>query len=349
VSVPPRPPTATDLGARVAGEVNAFYRKEDKLDRDVLQPARGFAVRFLPTGSLALDRALGGGFAYGRTVELYGPLSTLKTYFAYQTIARGQEAGMPAIMVDLEGTFDPARAERLGVDLDALRLTDPELSHNAQLEVIETAMRQGPHVVVVDSVAAIVARAEAEARMGADQVGRQAALMSTAMRRLTAVNRSSVLLFCNQLRENVGVTFGARTKPSGGRALGFYATHRIAWARIETIKGPHDVWRNGKRETKQWPVAHLIQATVEKNKVGRPGLEVVFRFDLAAGTIDRADELQNLGLELGVIQPDGAQHFVLPSATGEVVRVRYASGLREALEGEHGEAVAMAVATLLRA
>lgn len=149
------------------------------------------------------------------------------------------------------------------------------------------------------------------------------------MRKITQANRDSVVVFTNQLRESIGMSFGPRAKPPGGKALGFYATHRIRFTRIETIKGPRDVYIDAKLKTMEKEVAWRIQAKVEKNKVGRPYGEAVFLFDLDEGQVNEVEELLNLGLEYGLIAIDGAQHYIA-TATGE--RVRYRRGIWELIQ-----------------
>jgi recombination protein RecA len=310
-------------------EINAFYRKESKIPFDVLTPASSLQLEFVSTGSLALDRAMGGGFGLGRTVEFIGELSTLKSYFAQRGLANAQERGMRTAYYDPEGTFEPLRAEALGVDTDELQMVERALRGDQALDVVCSLLEQGNHFIVVDSVAAIIPKEEVEKRLGDDTVARQAALMSRAMRKITQANRSGVVVFTNQLRESIGVTFGPRAKPPGGKALSFYATHRIRFTRIETIKAPRDVYVDAKLKTIEKEVAWRIQAKVEKNKVGRPYGEAIFLFDLDEGMVNETEELMNLGLEYGLIQIDGSQHYII-TETGE--RVRWRGGIWAAIQ-----------------
>jgi recombination protein RecA len=289
--------------------VNDLFRKEGGAKRDVLVPASEIKLEYLSTGSRSLDRALGGGLVRGRTVEFSGELSTLKTYFSLKAIANAQEAGMRAAFYDLEGSFEPSRAEQLGVDISELLLIDRNLRGDEGLDVIEQLLLEGNFLIVVDSIAALVPKSEAERRMGEETVARQAALMSKAMRKLTSANRDSVLICINQLRESIGVMFGSPLKAPGGKALGFYATHRVRFTRIETIKEERKRWRAGKEVNGKVEVAQLIQAKIEKSKIGQPFQEAVFRFDLERGLVDDAYELLNLGLELGVVKVEG-QNFL---------------------------------------
>lgn len=314
---------------------DVFHKAGHK--QNVLLPASAFQLRYVRTGSRALDRALGGGIAIGRSAEFMGPLSTLKSYFSQKMLANAQQLGMRTALLDTEGSFEPRRAVDLGVDLSCLDLIDTTLRGDEQLDVVEAILLEGNAAVVVDSVAALLPKAEAERRIGEDTVARQAALMSRAMRKLTAANhRDSVLLFINQLRDNVGVMFGPRDYAPGGRALGFYATHRVRFSVIETIKEKQPRYRAGKLEEVDRPVAQLIQARVDKSKVNRPHQEAVFRYDLERGQIDEREELLNLGLELGIIRQDG-QFYELQIE--KKVRARFRSGAIKAL-GDHGDAVA---------
>jgi recombination protein RecA len=324
-------PTKLDAINQIQKEINTFYRKEGKLKHDVLYPASQIKIDFISTGSLALDRALGGGFARGRSVELLGELSTLKTSFAMQGIANAQEAGMVCAFYDVEGTFDGRRAELLGVELEELQMIERALRGDEALDVVCSLLDQGNFFVVIDSVAALLPKEEAVRRLGEDTVGRQASLMSRAMRKITQANRDGCVVFINQLRENIGITFGPRTKGPGGKALGFYATHRVRFTRIETLKSKRTIYVNGKPEEKDVETAWRIQAKIEKSKVGRPLREAVFLFDLDTGMVDNLEELLNLSLEYGLIKPDGPQHFVVV-ATGE--RVRWRQGILNVIEND---------------
>jgi recombination protein RecA len=316
----------------LSGEINAFYRKEQKIPHDVLKRASKVKLQFISSGSIALDRALGGGLGRGRCVEYVGELSTLKTYFAQKALANAQEAGMLTAFLDTEGTFEAARAEALGVDTDELQMVDRRLRGDQQLDVVCSLLDQGNFCVVVDSVAALLPKEEVERTLGEDTVARQASLMSRAMRKITHSNRSGVVIFINQLRESIGgLTFGPKTKAPGGKALGFYATQRVKFTRIETIQGERSRYEKGKLVTPKVPVAYMISAKVEKNKVGRPLQEAVFLFDLDSGMVDSAEEMLNLGLEFGLIKVDGSQHFVVTD-TGK--RVRYRNGILDHIRAE---------------
>lgn len=338
----------------LAKALNDMFRKEAGYTSDALKPASTIEIETMTTGSLGLDRALGGGYVRGRSVELSGELSTLKTFFAQMAIAEAQAEGMSSYMFDPEGSFDPIRAEQLGVDTDRLEMIDRNLRGDQGLDVVDAVLRQGNAIVVVDSIASLAPKAEVERKIGEDTVARQAAMMSVAMRKLTQANRNGILIFINQLRESVGVMFGSPIRTPGGRAVPFYATHLVRFSRIETIKtestyfdAKTHTFKKGERAT-----AWLIQARVMKNKAGRPFQETVFRFDLEAGLVDEAFELLNLGLELGLVTKTDNK-FRWADEDGVVIERTYATNamklLRERPETLRPRVVAELVAERARA
>ena len=254
------------------------------------------AVDYIPTGSLALDVALGiGGLPKGRIVEIYGPESSGKTTLALHILAQAQKQGGEVAFVDAEHALDPAYARVLGVRIEDMLISQPDTGEQA-LEITEALVRSGAiDVIVVDSVAALVPRAEIEGEMGDSYVGLHARLMSQALRKLTGAigKTNTIVIFINQLREKVGVMYGNPEVTTGGRALKFYASVRIDVRRIEALKNGSEV------------VGSRTRAKVVKNKVAPPFREAEFDIMYGEG-IAHEGELIDLGVKLDLVQKAGS-------------------------------------------
>lgn len=292
--------TVEDLRDRV----NALVRPGImKLGSDIK-----FAVEYLPTGIVPVDYRLNGGLPRGRHVEIFGDYSTLKTLIALSAAAKTQAAGGIVAYIDTEKTFDKSWAANIGVDVDSLLIEQPE-SGEIAVDTAEVLLRGGVDLLVFDSVAGLLPRAEQEVKLSEKNIqpARQAALMSAALRKLTAANQhNTAILWINQLRMNIGVTFGNPDTTPGGKALGFYSSIRLNIRKAGRITRDIKVFDGEVFRSAKETHAYRMVITVDKSKLDRPHSQTYFVFDLDNAVVDNLGFMVSLALEKGIVVKNGA-------------------------------------------
>lgn len=272
---------------------------------------KSLEITRIPTGILSLDIALGGGVARGRHFEIYGPYSVGKTYVTFRLIAKAQSMGINCCFVDVEDSFDPVFAAHAGVNLKKLAFHEQREHGNRVIDFMETLLRSRQFgVIALDSIASLLPKEEREQDMEKGSYGTsQAKMMSAAMRRLTAANEDTALIYINQLRDAIGSMFGPRSVTSGGRAMSFYAGTRLELVRTETLKRKKTVinQKNYKKEKVDVPIAHRVMARIEKDKTGgaKQHTTTTFVFNYEKSAIDEIEDLIFVGRQMDLVGNKG--------------------------------------------
>lgn len=271
------------------------------------------------TGVLPLDVQLDGGLPRGRFIEVFGPYSTLKSYYAYKAIAKAQSRGERVALIDYEHSWDPDWGTACGVDVDDLLVARPETAEDG-IGILNILIKQGYDLVVWDSIAAAQSKQYREAAPGEDDAPASLArVMSRGLARLTASNKHTTVIFINQTRATIGVTFGAKTTTSGGKAMGFYASLRMSFTRIGKITEPVKKWDGEKYIDAKRVIGHKIMCTLEKSKVSAPYTECYFVFSLQTGEVDNVGYLIGEGMERGLIQRSKTGHHTIPGVLDKAI------------------------------
>lgn len=274
------------------------------------------------TGVYPLDDLFDGGLPRGRFVELYGPYSTMKSYMLYKALGSVQKQGGKAALIDTEHSFDPEWATDLGVDIDSLFISRPETAEQG-IGVMEALIRQKYDLVGFDSIAAAQPKQYREAMPGDDNApGGLARVMSRGLARLNAANKKTSAIFINQTRNKIGVSFGSPITTSGGMAMGFYASYRCSFARIEKVTEPYKQWDGEKYIDGKRVIAHKIKATLEKSKLSAPHGDVIFTYDLRTGEVDESGYVIGKALEKGLVTRTAQGHWNVPEVMEKAIHGR---------------------------
>lgn len=308
-----------DLNTKLGGDV--FFLGSDPK----------WATRVIPTGIMPMDDLLGGGVPRGRWTELFGDYSSMKSYVGYSTIAQAQQMGLNAALIDTEHAYDPEWLEHLGVDISKLRLAQPETAEEA-VDAMEVCIRDNFGLIFVDSVAAMAPQDEVNKRESGEnhQPARLAALLSRGARKLTSANTSTAILYANQTRMNIGITFGSRISTPGGRALPFYASHRISMRKGGKVYSDSWTIRDGKLEKVRTVVATKVIADLEKSKLTAPATQVWFTFEHDLGEIDLVGYLIAKAYEHGAITQASKGYYQIDGKGSKLQMKR----LRAAVESD---------------
>lgn len=278
-----------------------------------------FQVRRWPTGVLPIDILLDGGIPAGRMLEVYGPYSTLKSYVLYKAFASVQAGGGKVALIDTEHSFDPQWGTSLGIDITSLPISRPTNAEQG-IGVLEALVRQGYDLVGFDSIAAAIPRQHQEVAPGEDtQPGALARVMSKGLARVTAANKQTSVIFINQTRQKIGVTFGSPTTTSGGVAMGFYSSYRLSFTRIGKVTEDVQQWDGEKMAPAKRVIAHRIAATLEKSKLSAPHGDAVFLYDLRTAAVDDVGYLVAQGLERGLIERTTTGRWSIPGVRDEAI------------------------------
>ena len=307
--MPAKKPAAQPTGAAaiLMAEINKAYPGSMTTANDP-----DLQVLMRETGIIPIDEALGGGIPRGRFIEVYGGYSTLKSLWAYKSIASSQKRGEKTALIDFEHSWDPDWGSLLGINISELLIARPKTAEEG-IGIMEALIRDQYDLIVWDSIAAAQPNQYAVVAPGEDNApAALARVMSRGLARLNAANKHTTAIFINQTRDNIGVTFGAKSTTSGGKAMGYYASMRMSFTRIGKITEVIRKWDGEKWVDARKVTGHKIQMTLEKSKVSAPTAETLFVFDMRTGDVDNIGYLIGRGLEEGLIERDKTGRHIIP-------------------------------------